>query len=284
MSNELVISTKEFNIEPTKAQQIESIFVPFVSELKPLEKEYSLIVSNTDITKETIKDAKGLRLKLKKIRVDTDKTHKKAKEESLRVGKAIDGVRNIVKHAIVPMEEKLTEIEKHFEIQEQKRITELQESRTLELSGYMEVQEIPSKLGEMEENVYNSFLESSINKYNAIVAAEQKAEEERIEAERIDKLGRERQVSLYKYIQFQDNVKSVEELGLMDEDNFSILVSGLEKKKKDYEDEQEKIRLENERLKKEAEEKEKIRKQELARIEKERIEKAKKEAERKKTR
>lgn len=125
----------------------------------------------------------------------------------------------------------------------------------------------------MSDESFTFYLSGIEKQYNDRIEAEKKAEEERKEVERIDKLGRERQAVIYKYMQFQDEIQSVITLGKMTKTDFETLIQTLEIKKQDYDKKQEEIRKENERLKKEREEAEKKRiAEEKVRAEKERKE------------
>lgn len=61
------------------------------------------------------------RLFLRQKRIAIEKTRKQLKEQSLREGKAIDGVANILKSLIVPIEEYLERQERFVEIKEAER-------------------------------------------------------------------------------------------------------------------------------------------------------------------
>lgn len=74
------------------------------------------------------KIARVMRLELKGVRVEAEKTRKNLKEDSIRVGKAIDGANNILLAIITPVEQRLDEIEKA----EERRIAAENEARRQE--------------------------------------------------------------------------------------------------------------------------------------------------------
>lgn len=183
MENKIVkFDTPEIRaIEKSKAEQIKATFEPMAEMLLEFEEAYNDTISKSkkEITKDLTIRAKWLRLDIAKVRVQTEKIRKEQKEEYLRAGKAIDGVSNILKWAISDKESKLKEIENHFEIQEQKRIQALQSEREEKLSIYVEDAH-ERKLYEMDEDVWNAYIQTKKKEYEDRIGAEKKAEEVRI--------------------------------------------------------------------------------------------------------
>lgn len=186
------LNIQQYNIEPSRAAQIKQVFEPMVKTLEEFEVRYNEVVkmSEAEISKETCNAARRLRLDIAKVRINTEKARKIEKEEYLRAGKAIDGVANILKFAVVEKEEKLEKIEKHFEIEEQKRKEKLAEKRTAELAEF-ECFNVPC-LGEMADEVYNNFITGARSNYLAKKEAEKKAEDERITKEKAEAEEREK--------------------------------------------------------------------------------------------
>jgi hypothetical protein len=180
------LNIQQYNIEPSRAAQIKQVFEPMVKTLEEFEARYNEVVkmSETEINKETCNAARRLRLDIAKVRINTEKARKTEKEEYLRAWKAIDGVANILKFAVVEKEEKLEKIEKHFELEEQKRKEKLAEKRTAELAEF-ECFNVPG-LGEMADEVYSNFITGARSNYLAKKEAEKKAEEERIAKEKAE--------------------------------------------------------------------------------------------------
>ena len=192
--NELDLETTELTfIEKSKADQIKETFDPMVKMISGFEESYGelLLESKKEITKEVTKKAKRLRLDIAKVRVQTDKLRKSQKEEYLRAGKAIDGVSNILKWAISEKENKLSEIEKHFEILEQEKKEALQKKRVLEIESYVSDSD-EKDYSSMEADVWAAYLQAKKKDYNDFIEAERKAEAERLEAEKKEALERER--------------------------------------------------------------------------------------------
>jgi len=181
------------------------------------------------------------RLFLRDKRIAIEKARKELKEQALREGKAIDGIANVLKALIVPIEEYLGKQERFVEIQD------------------------------------------DIKRQALIAEAEKKAEDERIEAERIQLLHQERVEILLPYKQWWPTEFNINNFGTLAEDTFNNIISSLKQDKADYEKEQERIRTENKRLLEEAEEKDRLAKEEKEAHEKELAkEKAKADAEKQK--
>jgi hypothetical protein len=267
------------SIEISKAEQIKAVFIPLSDQLLTFEERYNEIVSESEkeVTTELVSAAKRLKLDISKIRISTEKTRKEQKEEYLRAGKAIDGVANIVKWAVIDKEKKLELIEKHFENLEKERLEKLEHDRREMLSSYCDM--LPDGLAIMSEEVFDAFLNAKKKEYEERIAAEKKAEKERIEAIKKEELKNSRLKELLPYRQFWEYDYS-EEVASVTTAEFIKLLNDLAFKKQDYDTEQEQIRSENEKLKREREaEQKRLVEEERKRAEKERKEREKHEAE-----
>ena len=142
--------------------------------------------------KAEMKLARTIRLELKNVRVSAEKTRKALKEDALRMGKAIDGVNNLLLAAIVPLE-------KHLEEQEQygERLAEAERQATLarrtsELAPYLaEEQSVPA-LDVMSAEQFANYLTDAKLLHEAKIDQARKAEAERIAAEQAAAAERER--------------------------------------------------------------------------------------------
>ena len=224
------------SVDKSKSKQIKETFDPMVKMLEGFEKKYTSIINEADvaITGDVMARAKRLRLDIGKIRISAEKERVAIKREYMIAGKAIDGVNNLLKWAIVEKESKLKDIEQHFDRLEEERLKSLQTERVEKLSKYVE-DASERDLGNMDKDVWDAYLGSKKQAHLDLIEAEKKAEADRLA------------------------------------------------KEKEYREEQERIRLENDKLKKEAEERERLAKIEQKKRDKEETErKAKAEAERKK--
>jgi trichohyalin len=146
--------------------------------------EWETIVKDIVVVDVNDKDmmlkARDARLKLKEIRVNVEKTRKGLKENLVLKSKAIDGLANIIKSYIVPLEDKLEEQEKFIELQEEKRLNELFETRNKEISVYLPEASAVYDIKHMTEEVYQILLKNMKELYEIKQEKIKKEEEEKI--------------------------------------------------------------------------------------------------------
>ncbi len=191
--NELVKVIKQSAVSEETVVSLQSAFAPFYEEASKMKEEAESLVV-TDVTDVVgMRRAKTLRARFRDIRVEAENVRKELKAESLRTGKAIDGVANVLKFLIVPLEEHLKTQEKFLEVQEEKRKAELVQKRTSELSVYVDEEALSFyNLGEMSEEAFNNLLETSKKAFEAEQEAIKKAEADRIAEEKAEKKEQER--------------------------------------------------------------------------------------------
>lgn len=141
---------------------------------------HELIKQSEGVTDAKI--ARACRLKLRGVRIEVENARKAAKEDSLRTGKAIDGMANILKFLIEPVEERLDAVERAEEIAAAKRREELQAQRAAQLAPFG-IDPSFYQLGTMPEETWVQLLDNSRIAYEAKIAAAKAAEEARIKAE-----------------------------------------------------------------------------------------------------
>src|SRR3990167_10145901 len=242
----------EKEIEKETALELITVFMPFFEQTDEWAKKAKEILV-TDISQ--IKEmglAREARLGLKDIRVEVEKKRKVLKEESLRKGKAIDGMANIIKFLIIPIEEHLQEQEDFVKRQEEKRKSELVEKRKNELLKF-EIETGYYNLADMSEEGYSQILETSRLVYKQKQETLVKAEQEKIAKEKAEAEERER-IKL---------------------ENEQLKKEALERERLAKIQAEERIKLETERQAREKKEKEAYE----TKLKKERAEKAKLEAE-----
>jgi len=181
------------SVDKSKAKQIKATFDPMVEMLESFESAYNDIILESEevITDDLMQRAKRLRLDIAKIRIESDKTRKELKEEYLRAGNAVQGTYNIIKWAVQDKENKLKEIEEHFDRLEEERLIKLQSERVVELSKYVDDAE-ERDLASMDDDVWSAYLGSKKQAHEDRIKAEKKAEEERIAKEKAEAEERER--------------------------------------------------------------------------------------------
>jgi len=277
------IDPKEYGLEEKNVAKIEEAFTPKIIERDGLEKVYEQLITQ-ELSIETCYEAGELRKKLMKVRTGISKIHKTQKSYFLAAGRFVDAWKNKEILPITQMEDKLSEMEKHFELIEEKRIQGVQEARVEELSKYVDDAN-ERELGTMDEDVWKAYISTKKRDYDDRIAAEKKAKEDRIEEERKANLYKERKELLAPFWTFLKGDQPSIDFGELDEKSFKIILTEVKQAKLLYDEKQEEIRKENEQLKKEAEErerlaeveKEKREKEESKRLEKERKEKKKQE-------
>jgi hypothetical protein len=189
------IEAKELlEIEPSRAEQIQRVFMPMAEMVAAFEERVHQVVRQSveqGITKDVCDKARRVRLDIAKVRHLTETARKAQKEEFLRAGKAIDGVANILKWAVVEKEKALEDIETHFERQEKERRDALQAARVEEILQYLP-DAGERDLAGMEPDVWSAYLGAKRQEYLDRVAAERKAEEERAAKAKAEEEERER--------------------------------------------------------------------------------------------
>ena len=251
----LVVNPKEFGIEEKDANGLLGNLPQIKAERSILEVQYSEIIKLDLDDPETSKKARSLRLLIKDNRTKGVLVwHKTTKEFFLKGGQFIDAIKNKEVAENERMEEMLEKIEKHAEIQEQKRQKELSDKRISEIEIYQEFVPFGLNFGTMPEEEFQKVFNGAKLQYEAKIEAEKKAELVRIENERLDKLESERRLEVAPFVQF---ISESQDLRNMSDVNYSNFLQNLQNAKSEYEKEQERIRIENEKLRLEKEEAEK---------------------------
>ena len=186
MTTEIVkINASDYGLEETKAQEIKAMFMPMLNKMDELEVQYNDILKR-EIDPETCQMASDLRKVYVKTRTGTDEIHKKLKAFYLNGGRFVDAFKNAQAFASGEKEETLKAIEDHFENQERERLEKLRIDRLELLKPYTDIE--PLALGRMEQFVFDNYLAGVKLAHEQRIAAEKKAEDDRlvaIEAERI---------------------------------------------------------------------------------------------------
>ena len=263
----VVLRTTGVNEETTLS--IKNTFMSFFDKVEPWIEQAKMINVTSEDQVEDMKLARALRLALRGVRIQADKVRKDMKDESLRYGKAVQGVYNIIEYTISPIEKRLEEQEKFAEIQEQKRKDALAEARLSEVNELIELGFIPDgyNYGNMSEEDYQRLLKMG-NKMKQEASAEAKRkEEERLAKEKAEKEEQERirkeNEKLKKEAEERDRLAKIEAEKRAKEDAERIA-------KEEKEREAHELQLKKEREAREKLEKEKA---EAERLEKERLEK-----------
>lgn len=253
--SDIVKVIQESGLEKPTAESLQKSFMPFFEKAQEWKTKAETIVVTDESQKAEMALARTARLELKQIRVEADKTRQALKEDSLRYGKAVQGVYNVIEFLIKPIEGYLETQEKFAEIQAANRKAALADLRNTELAPYRDFVPYNLDLGGMSEEDYTKLLNGAKLQLSAKLEAERKAEQERIERAKAEAEERER-------VRLENERLKVEAA----ERERQIAAERVEREKVEAE-----ARAKAEAERKEAEEK--------ARIEREKLEAARKEAE-----
>jgi len=131
--NQLQAIVRESEIAPAKAKILLENFQDYFEVASQWEVKARAIVVTSGDQKEDMALAKEGRLELREKRIAVERVRKLLKEQSLREGKAIDGIANVMKALIVPIEDYLEQQERFVEIQEERKL----EAKRLEIERRM---------------------------------------------------------------------------------------------------------------------------------------------------
>lgn len=192
VENELELVVSETLVQPDVQQMLLDRFTPFLEQAKDWkERAESLVVTDISQTRE-MKMAREARLALRELRISADKLRKELKEDSLRYGKAVQGVYNVIEAAITPIETHLEKQEKFKELFELKQREELRVLREELVKDVREYVISNINLGEITEDDFQMLLTGAQLQKKAAEDAKAKEEAERIEREKAEAEERER--------------------------------------------------------------------------------------------
>ena len=183
-TDELQVVIDANGLEQETRIALKNAFDPFYHQAAEWkEKAEGLVVTSADQI-EQMAQAREARLALKEIRVAVEKKRKELKEDSLRKGKAIDGIANVLKDLITPIESHLELQEKFIEIQQEAARKELKQKRSQELAQYGTNPDF-YQLADMTEAEYQAILDAAKYMDQKRKDDERKAEEAKKEAARL---------------------------------------------------------------------------------------------------
>lgn len=188
----LTLVIPETNLPPSLLSSIEAGFKDAFAQAERW-REKAMAVKVTDVSQTgEMKLARTIRLELRNIRVAAEKTRKTLKEDSLRMGKAIDGVNNLLVAAIAPLERYLEDQEKYGERLLEQQRQELIATRHESLKPYIvEGQPLPP-LDSFTEDQWTKYLDDARLLHEARIAEAKRIEAERAAREQAEAAERER--------------------------------------------------------------------------------------------
>ena len=195
---ELQVIVAESGLSETKAQTLLDKFSGYFAMAADWEAKAKMLIVTDESQVAEMKMAREGRLFLKAKRVELEKTRVSLKADIVREGKGIDGIANVLKAVIVPIEEYLDDQE-HFV--EHKRAAE-EEARRMEAEKLLiekeEAERVAREKEIKEQAAENTRLKKEAKEREAAIQAqreeaERKAETARKEADR--KLAAERKIA-----------------------------------------------------------------------------------------
>lgn len=234
-----------------KADKILMSFAPAMTRLTELSVEMEKInfENPTDLDAEI---ARKIRLKMVPERTGTGRMKDKLKEDIKLEDKLIMSSCNMIVTAFEMKEKKLKDVEDF-----RQKLIDAENVRILEVrKGLLEPfnQAYDAvMIGAMSEEVFSNYLAGVKASHEAKIEAERKAEEQRLEQERITNLHNQRKEALIHVWGFLSVDQRTMNFGILSTEDFTQLLHGAEEKKVVDEKEREKERAEAERLRKEKE-------------------------------
>jgi len=233
-------------LDKTKAASIRKAFEPMVKMLGKMEIEAEEIFA-LEMSKETCGKAKGLGLRIQKVRTAADNKRKEEKSQFLLGGGAVQGFYNIFKAVVTPIEAKLEKVAKHYENLEKKKITDLQTTRAALLEK-LAIDGSIMKLGEMSDEVWNNYFTGKKKTHeDEKEATEAATKAEQLKTERNDIL-QKRKVLLMPYGQFNPFLDLHPETT---EEEFQEILRSMVIAKADFDKKQADLLIKQEEIKKE---------------------------------
>lgn len=170
------ITTALVGVDTDTAAALRKDFTSFFAKAIEWKKEAAGIVISDATEVSLMKKARNLRLEVRSVRCTVENHRKALKEGIVAKGRAIDGLANLLKGVLEPIEEHLLEQEKYAERKEAERIAGLQAERAKALSEFNAI--IPPDLGTMSQASFDSILADAKLLAEAKAAAAKKAAEE----------------------------------------------------------------------------------------------------------
>jgi hypothetical protein len=190
-TNELVVTLKESGLQQNKVEMLLNSFGESFQQAKEIVNNSKDIVVTEETQTELMKQARTARLSLRKLRSDVENNRKTLKEQSLREGKAIDGIANIIKALVIPVEEHLEQQEKFAELRAAERKAKRLADRIQQFSKYVSDVSLYN-LDVMSDEAFEKLVSDAETAYQAKLDADAKVEAERLAKIEADKKEQER--------------------------------------------------------------------------------------------
>jgi hypothetical protein len=190
-SNALVRIVESSGLEHTKAEYILEKFSSYFQIASEWEKKAKMLTVTEISQVAEMKMAREGRLFLKGKRIDIEKARKELKEQSLREGRTIDNIANILKNLIEPIESYLEKQEKFAEIKEAEFRESRREERIKKLLPF-KVETTFYDLLNMSDPEFDQLFKGIEFSYNQRIEFEKKEKADRIAREKAEAEERQR--------------------------------------------------------------------------------------------
>lgn len=248
IKSELELFLQENNVNESVAKKLTEHFKPFEEQAAEwAEKAKALVITDINQVQE-MEQAAIARKALVKVRTSLTAKHKELKEDSLKYGRLLDGIKNRLISLTEPIEAHLREQEEFAERQKAAQ-AEVLKAKRLELLSPYGVDTQFYDFGNMPEEMFEKFLNDQKLLHQAKI---QQAEKEAEENKRKE-LQAKRTVEIAPYSAFISPGDMSDDYSIYGPELWETMLNQL-KEKKDAHDNA--LRLENERLKKEQQAKE----------------------------
>jgi len=188
MENELVPSA--YGLEESQAKEITIGLSTIKKERDALIESFENVIQE-EISEENIPMFKTLRLQIRDNRTKgIEPWHKSNKAYFLAGGRFVDAIKNREVQVNTRMEDALMSCEKHYEIQEAKKLQELQTKREDLIDEFLFEGEEHREYAKMDDELWRAIFDSKKKAHSDWIKAEKKAEENRVAKEKADEAAR----------------------------------------------------------------------------------------------
>lgn len=175
-------SIKSLKLEENTFKYLESKFKPFLEQVDEWKQKAQTLVVTDVSQKEEMKLAKESRLAIRSLRINADKIRKELKEDSLRYGRAVQGIYNVIEDSLKPIEEYLEEQEKFEERLNERIKNDLRLVREERAKPYREYMPQNFDLAILTDDGFEMMIDSAKLLYDKKEAEKAELERERLKA------------------------------------------------------------------------------------------------------
>lgn len=189
MENEVLVPSA-YGLEESQAKEITIGLSTIKKERDALIESFENVIQE-EISEDNIPMFKALRLQIRDNRTKgIEPWHKTNKAYFLAGGRFVDAIKNREVQVNARMEDALMSCEKHYEIQEAKKLQELQTKREDLIAEFLFEGEEHREYAKMDDELWRAIFESKKKAHSDWIKAEKKAEEERVAKAKADEAAR----------------------------------------------------------------------------------------------